>query len=668
MIKRLPWLRRLKKTDIDPPVRLPIAAGPITNGEGWWPDTKRKKLIRELVLEKAEEISRKHGVDRREFLASSCGMATTLFVMNMVNGCSGGGGKGTRYSIPGGGAGPMAPNMPPTTMMGGVSGSLPPVSGSGAPTVATPSGMPMGPMQPMANGMNPAGMNPAGMNPGMNSSGMPPMNPGSTGAFPVDEQLCYDPEMADAMFAMGNELVIDMQSHFATPETNPIGALGLDTFVGQINNQRYPWIVRTPGAMSSGKYDRAEYINQILMGSPTTIGVLSGIAYSLGADGTNTSGFAALSNEDLLGGADYLASQYPGRILKHCMVMPNDRIDVQLRMMERNASSYHNWKTYPPFQANGSGYWLHEGVGPMMIQKGLDLNLPVFCVHKGFPLSGFSAEHCSPRDVGPAARMFPSAYFVIYHSAFENGLAAGESSTPGGAWTGDMCGMGNLAPGMWPEGPYDEEDPMIQAMYPLNRGVNSLIKSLRDNNIGPNGRDLDNPNGPVTTNVYAECGGVWPALMTSRQDEAMHYWGKLLKHVGEDRIVWGTDCLWFGSPAPLIQTFKCFEISQEFQDRYGYPALTQARKEKILGKNAARLQNLHKDVNIEGCHSDIVGMAHLKLQRELDEEFGPRRDMMFDVWGPKSRREFLSLARHENREKAFWSGRVPSVKPTSRRS
>ena len=52
--------------------------------------------------------------------------------------------------------------------------------------------------------------------------------------------------------------------------------------------------------------------------------------------------------------------------------------------------------------------------------------------------------------------------------------------------------------------------------------------------------------------------------MTGRHTEAMHYWGKLLKHIGEDRIVWGTDCLWFGSPQPAIEAFRCMEISQEF--------------------------------------------------------------------------------------------------------
>jgi hypothetical protein len=200
---------------------------------------------------------------------------------------------------------------------------------------------------------------------------------------------------------------------------------------------------------------------------------------------------------------------------------------------------------------------------------------------------------------------------------------------------------------------------MIQMLYPLDRGVNSLIKSLRDNNIGPNGTRLDGSEGPAYQ-VYAECGGVWPNLMMRRETEAMHYWGKLLKHVGEDRIVWGTDCLWFGSPQPCIEAFRAFTISQEFQDKYGYPALTQKVKEKILGRNAARIQNTRPGVNIQGCHSDFVSAAQIQIKREIDEEWGRRRDMVANVWAPRTRRDFFGLRRHENMEKRALSGRIPN--------
>ena len=65
--------------------------------------------------------------------------------------------------------------------------------------------------------------------------------------------------------------------------------------------------------------------------------------------------------------------------------------------------------------------------------------------------------------------------------------------------------------------------------------------------------------------------------------------GKLLKHVGEDNVVWGTDTLWYGSPQPQIQALRAFEITPEFQERYGYPALTKEIKNKIFGANSMAL-------------------------------------------------------------------------------
>ena len=71
--------------------------------------------------------------------------------------------------------------------------------------------------------------------------------------------------------------------------------------------------------------------------------------------------------------------------------------------------------------------------------------------------------------------------------------------------------------------------------------------------------------------------------------QAAHVLGKLLKYVGEDNVLWGTDCLFYGSPQDQIQALRSFEISEEFQERYGYPQLTRQIKNKILGANGARL-------------------------------------------------------------------------------
>ena len=71
--------------------------------------------------------------------------------------------------------------------------------------------------------------------------------------------------------------------------------------------------------------------------------------------------------------------------------------------------------------------------------------------------------------------------------------------------------------------------------------------------------------------------------------------GKLLIHFGPERILWGTDSTWYGSPQPLIDAFRTFEIPERMQEEFGYPALTAEAKAKILGDNAARLYSLDLD-------------------------------------------------------------------------
>ena len=56
--------------------------------------------------------------------------------------------------------------------------------------------------------------------------------------------------------------------------------------------------------------------------------------------------------------------------------------------------------------------------------------------------------------------------------------------------------------------------------------------------------------------------------------------GKLLVAVGPDNVVWGTDSIWYGSPQTQIEAFRAFEITPEFQERFGYPALTPELKRR----------------------------------------------------------------------------------------
>ena len=154
--------------------------------------------------------------------------------------------------------------------------------------------------------------------------------------------------------------------------------------------------------------------------------------------------------------------------------------------------------------------------------------------------------------------MFPDAHLVIYHSAFEHGLAAGrvDRSRDLADATADVgWGTGRAACG--PRGRTTTDDPAMSGEVPARprRQQPDQVAARRQHR--PQRHAASTAPTVRTTHVYAECGGVWPNLMMGRIEEAMHYWGKLLKHIGEDRIVWGTDCLWFGSPQPVIQAFRC---------------------------------------------------------------------------------------------------------------
>ena len=153
-----------------------------------------------------------------------------------------------------------------------------------------------------------------------------------------------------------------------------------------------------------------------------------------------------------------------------------------------------------------------------------------------------------------------------------------------------------------PEGPYEPGTADV--------GVNRLISSMLAGGIGPN------------QNVYAELGTTWWSVMSS-PDQAAHVLGKLLKNVGEDNVLWGTDALFYGAPQDQIQAFRAFQISAEYQERFGYPALTDEIKRKVLGLNALRLHDV--DPITAKCQFTRDELEQIRQTLPTgNETFGPR--------------------------------------------
>jgi hypothetical protein len=194
-----------------------------------------------------------------------------------------------------------------------------------------------------------------------------------------------------------------------------------------------------------------------------------------------------------------------------------------------------------------------EQTGIPFLEQARAVDVKLVCAHKG--VSGL-IDAGSPDDVGPAAAMFPDINFVIYHSGYEPGH---------------------------PEGPYTVETAHL--------GVNRLLKTVDDANLGHG------------SNVYAELGTTWFVLL-SHPEDAAHVLGKLLLHLGEDNIIWGTDSIWYGPTQPVLDAFRAFQIPDAMCEQYGYPKLTAEAKRKILTGNAARVYGIDIDALAAAVETD----------------------------------------------------------------
>ncbi len=87
--------------------------------------------------------------------------------------------------------------------------------------------------------------------------------------------------------------------------------------------------------------------------------------------------------------------------------------------------------------------------------------------------------------------------------------------------------------------------------------------------------------------------------------------------------------------------FRAFQISDEFQERYGYPKLTDEIRAKIFGLNGADAYELSPDTVREYTQVDSVQKAK--------EEYVERRDPSYLTYGPKTRREFMRYLAQEDR-------------------
>ncbi len=275
--------------------------------------------------------------------------------------------------------------------------------------------------------------------------------------FEVPIEATIETGVADEAFA-GSDVVIDVQTHFVAPHSSAFWNAGLAVY----RDQAPDWWTEMDDIVER---NLAEYITNVFLECETAVAVLTS---GPGVDENRT-----LWNDEMAATREFvnhLAAQ--GRLLNHAVVhadLPNE-IDAMEETWERFRPV--GWKVYTPGRPGVDGWvggWMldDEEVGLPFLERARQLGTTLICSHKG--LSGF-VDDASPRDIGPAARLFPDLDFVVYHSGFEFPIDETEN-----------------------EGPYHEETADI--------GVNRLLRSLDDAGIAPG------------ANVYAELGSTWFGLV-----------------------------------------------------------------------------------------------------------------------------------------------------------
>ena len=94
------------------------------------------------------------------------------------------------------------------------------------------------------------------------------------------------------------------------------------------------------------------------------------------------------------------------------------------------------------------------------------------------------------------------------------------------------------------------------------------------------------------TNVYGDLGQIFAMTTVAQPRLAAAIMGQLVRGLGHERVVWGTDAVWTGAPQWQIEALRRLEVPEDLQRKHGLPPLGAADgpvKSAIFGLNSARL-------------------------------------------------------------------------------
>jgi hypothetical protein len=391
----------------------------------------------------------------------------------------------------------------------------------------------------------------------------------------VSAQETLEPQASEEKLPKGEHFIIDVQTHF----TNGY-ALGF----------RNAEFLRNMGFDLKGDreaYAFPNFVKELFFDSETSMIVISGVPgkeVDRGLDRKRLEGKArggGLLPSWLMSERKNEINEIAGcqRALCQGNCAPNHYWNTEtnapdhaqlFEQMEREVKTYKmdSWKWYCHTDPgrSGNGFKLDdEKLTYPFYEKSRALGMKVFSIHKGFASQSRTLGHLAhPGDVEKAARDWPDLTFVIYHSALKHG--------PG-------------EPQFDKDGFYDPTTGDFE--------WHAELMKIKERN-------------PKMDNVYCEIGSSFGLLAVMHPEMCQHLIGKNIKHYGADHVIWGTDCLWWGSPQWAIDAFKRFQIKDELCEKFGYRKLTQEDKAKIFGLNAAKVYGIDVAEKRKGLPKDAL--------------------------------------------------------------
>jgi predicted TIM-barrel fold metal-dependent hydrolase len=367
--------------------------------------------------------------------------------------------------------------------------------------------------------------------------------------------------------------------------------LDLPTSAGICRALDFSALARSLGATPSDiacpeKLGQVNFIKEVLINSQTQVLVISGVPNGV------------IQGPELMFRTRDLINELAGsrRAITQAMIDPKRApgLPTSLDSMEHQVNAL-GAKALKCYTYNGNWRLDDETVAYPMLAEAQRLGIGLINVHKGLgQLFGQNPEYVRATDFPKVVRDWPQLKFCAYHSGY---FLANEH----------------------PEG---------------RAGISEFIEIVRGMKRKERRR------------LYAEIGSTFATVLLIEGPEgAARLIGELMKTVGSDHILWGTDSMWWGSPQFVIDAFKNLEIPASMQEEFGYPALTAKRKRQILGLNAARLYGLKKPDRTGLC---TVPPDRLTQLQTAQGGFLANRSLR--SYGPRTRREFLALLQREARQ------------------